>query len=429
MVNVNADEQRWQDLSLEAGKVFTPRTAIDERNLFAGREEQVRQIVDVVNEKGAHAILFGDRGVGKTSLVSVLPSFLRIPQNNLIVPRVNCDTGDSFASVWLKAFEQVELIRSTSLVGFHENTREETFTSAELFGESSISPDSIRRALTILSIRGIPIFIFDEFDRISLEPRRAFADAIKSLSDHGTPATVIVVGVADSVDQLIQEHQSVERALIQIRMPRMSSTEIRQVLITGTHTLGMEIKEDALRRIQMLAQGLPHYAHLIGLHSVRLALDARSMTVSVETVEKAIDRAIENAQQSIRSAHEYAIRSPRKENLFSDVLLSCALAHTDELGYFAAQDVRVAPPTYPQKLRDTSFAQHLNEFCEEKRGPILRKTGIKRRFRYRFINPLLQPFVIMRGLKDGKITSDLLTISLSTASCRLLSDFTSLFWS
>jgi Cdc6-like AAA superfamily ATPase len=414
------DEQRWQNLSLEAGKVFTPRTAIDERSLFAGREEQVRQIVDVVNEKGAHAILFGDRGVGKTSLVSVLPSFLHNPGGDLIAPRVNCDTTDSFESVWRKAFEQVDLTRATSKIGFGESTQDEAYNSLDLFGDSPISPDSVRRALTLLAIRTIPIFIFDEFDRISAEPRRAFADTIKGLSDHGTSATVVLVGVADSVDQLIQEHQSVERALIQIRMPRMSSSEIRQILVTGTQTLAMDIEQSAIQRIQVLAQGLPHYAHLIGLHSVRLALDSQSMTISVDIVEKAIDRAIENAQQSIRSAHEYAIRSPRKENLFSDVLLSCALAHTDELGYFAAQDVRQSLRQITGKNYEIpTFAQHLNEFSEEKRGPILRKTGIKRRFRYRFINPMLQPFVIMRGIKDGKITSESLTISLSTGQLPL----------
>jgi hypothetical protein len=33
----------------------------------------------------------------------------------------------------------------------------------------------------------------------------------------------------------------------------------------------------------------------------------------------------------------------------------------------------------------------------------LERTGIPRRFRFRFRNPLLQPFVIMRGLANGLI--------------------------
>jgi len=44
-----------------------------------------------------------------------------------------------------------------------------------------------------------------------------------------------------------------------------------------------------------------------------------------------------------------------------------------------------------------AFAQHLNDLSESGRGPVLQKKGSTRRFRYRFINPLLQPYVIMKG--------------------------------
>jgi len=163
-----------------------------------------------------------------------------------------------------------------------------------------------------------------------------------------------------------------------------------------------------MRRVAKLSQGLPHYAHLIGLYASRAALDEKKTEITTDIIEKAIDRSISGAQQSIRSAYEYAIRSPRKENLFSDVLLSCALADTNELGYFAAQDIREPLRQITgRRYEIPSFARHLNEFCEVKRGPILQKTGSKRRFRYRFINPLLQPFVIMQGMKNGRISSSM----------------------
>jgi hypothetical protein len=55
-----------------------------------------------------------------------------------------------------------------------------------------------------------------------------------------------------------------------------------------------------------------------------------------------------------------------------------------------------------------SFAQHLNEFCDQKRGPILQKTGSRRLYRYQFTNPLLQPHVIMQGMQSGRMRSALL---------------------
>jgi hypothetical protein len=91
------------------------------------------------------------------------------------------------------------------------------------------------------------------------------------------------------------------------------------------------------------------------------------------------------------------------------VLLACALAETTELGYFSAQ--KVVQPLQEITGRDLeipTFAQHLNDFCDPKRGPILQKSGVKRLFRYRFINPLVQPYVIMQGIKSGRISTNAL---------------------
>jgi hypothetical protein len=60
-----------------------------------------------------------------------------------------------------------------------------------------------------------------------------------------------------------------------------------------------------------------------------------------------------------------------------------------------------------------SFAQHLNEFSDPKRGNILKKIGASRRFRYRFSNPLMQPFVVMTGFADGKIPEGVLDALVS----------------
>jgi Cdc6-like AAA superfamily ATPase len=400
------------NLAFQAGRVFTPTSPIDEPSLFAGRLEQLRLIIDVVNQKGQHAILYGERGVGKTSLANVLESFLRGPHvARVLAPRVNCDSQDSFESVWRKVFariaDDVVLTESVRSMGFGAETTDKPVSPATLL--NGVTPDSVRRALNALAEDALPVLIIDEFDRLPQRPRRAFADTIKMLSDHAVPATVVLVGVADSVDQLIEEHQSIERALVQIRMPRMSAEEIAKIIYTALGELHMTIDDGAAHRIAKLSQGLPHYAHLLGLHASRAALDSQSMHVTNESVATAIDNSIRGSQQSIRRDYEYAVRSPKRDNLFSDVLLACALAETTELGHFAAQDVRESLRKITDKPYEIpSFAQHLNEFCESKRGGILEKSGIKRLFRYRFQNPLMQPFVIMHGIKSGRISSQML---------------------
>lgn len=390
--------------SFLVSRVFTPTAPVDVKSLFAGRLEQLGQVIDAVNQKGQHVIIFGERGVGKTSLVNVLAEFLpMVGGRPAVTPRVNCDSSDSYATLFDKIFREVQLVQQTNPLGFNAEAQKRSI-DATSFLTGGITPDNVRRALTVLAGIVLPILIFDEFDRLPEDVKRAMADTVKSLSDHGVDATIIMVGVADTVSELIAEHASVERAMVQVPMPRMSDAEILQIVDNGCEKLALEITEDARQMLKLLSQGLPHYTHLICLHACRKTIDAGENTVTPHFVRIAIDRSVANAQHSISSSYHRATMSPRKDNLFSDVLLACALAPADQMGFFAAQDVRTPMQEITGKdYQIPSFAQHLNEFSDEKRGPILKKIGTPRSYRFRFINPLLQPYVIMQGCISGKV--------------------------
>ena len=57
---------------MAASQVFTPTAPIDDGTLFAGRQEQVQKVFKAMAQKGQHAVLFGERGVGKTSLAKTI---------------------------------------------------------------------------------------------------------------------------------------------------------------------------------------------------------------------------------------------------------------------------------------------------------------------------------------------------------------------
>jgi DNA polymerase III delta prime subunit len=397
------DQERAVELSIEASRVFTPSAPINDRALFAGRLPQIEQVMDAVNQRGRHAIIFGERGVGKTSLSNVLATFLR--GGNIVSRRIGCDAGDSYDSVWKKMFMEFQFQQVAEIGGFGKPSLPPRADAAD----DIISPDVVRRQLVLWSQNSHPILIIDEFDRIDDRYRTIFADTIKTLSDSSVNVTVLFVGVAESVDELISEHQSIERALAQIKMPRMSEEEIKEIITTGATRLGMSIDGDSLSRIAQLSQGLPHYAHLLGLYASRTALAMLSLEIGSDVLSSAITSALQGIQQSIRSAWQKATLSARKDNLFADVLLSCALAQMDELGTFASQDVRLPMRMVTGKPYDIpAFAQHLNEFSEPKRGNILKKIGGSRRFRYHFTNPLMPPYLIMRGFAEGKVSAALL---------------------
>ena len=403
-----ATEEQLQERAIMAGHVFNPNTPVSEKDLFSGRTNQIRRVIDVIFQKGQHVIIFGERGVGKTSLANVLSSFVSTPsaQNQLLSTRINCDRADSFKTVWEKVFDEMNLTKSKLAIGFSKEQNPQMFTAKDFFPTGNITPNEVRKAIIQVSNIFFPVIIFDEFDRLDLSVRKLFADLIKSLSDHSLNVTIILIGVGDSVDQIISEHQSVSRALVQVQMPRMTPDEIKAIINNSLTRLGMTISDDTLSQISILSKGLPHYAHLIGLHSTRDALDNKSTSISNDNLNNAIKKAVQDVQYSITTNYHKAIRSAHKDNIFPDVLLACALSSVNELGEFAAQDLRNPIYKITKKKYDIpSYARHLNEFSSDKRGNILIKSGERRSYRYKFADPLMQPFIIMQGLIDKKITS------------------------
>lgn len=220
---------------------------------------------------------------------------------------------------------------------------------------------------------------------------------------------MLIVGVAESVSELIAEHESIERALVQVQMPRMSGEELGEILDKGMAKLNMKISDDAKNEIVRLSCGLPHYTHSLGLHATRFTIEDDRETVSKSDVDNAIGSALGEINLSLRSAYDKATFSPSKETIYAQVLMACALAKAGDFGYFTPSSVREPLSAIRGKsYRIPGFAKHLTRFSTLERGRVLQKEGARRRYRYRFSNPLMQPFVVMKGVASCHITEETL---------------------
>lgn len=371
---------------------------------FKGRSHEITNVLSAVSQAGQHVILFGERGVGKTSLASLAHEFwanFARRTEGVIAIRYNCEPSDSFAAIWANIADMLSdefAKRGRSLPG--SEAWDELF--AEITHEAA-TPHHLRRLFSFLD--GLFIVVIDEFDQIGDEEAvQQFASLIKTLSDYLAPATLILVGVADTIDDLIGEHASIARATIQVRLPRMSRAELRTIIETGFDAAGVTASPGTFEQMARLSQGLPHYAHRIGQEAGYAAVDRESLTVNSEDVSQAVAMAVEHAQESIGLAYRQATESPRRNTLFAEVLLACALTHGDDLGFFAPADIRgplerVAGKAY----KIPQFVRHLRQFSTPARGEVLQVTGEARRKRYRFSDPLLRPYVVLRGVHEGVI--------------------------
>ena len=393
-------EERYR-LIAEINQAFTPGAPIDSRDLFAGRKRQVDKVIGTIFQRGQHAVIFGERGVGKTSLANTLYDFLVLAgKYDYQRARLNCADGMHFEAMWYSIFKQLTTV-----------VNGETLSLEQVLPVNANS-ESIRE--TFQAMDNPSIVIIDELDRITdLQTETALADTIKTLSDNSVDTTIVLVGVADSVDQLIAEHRSIERAVVQVPMPRMSKVELLEIIDHGlVKCQGLMIDASVRERIADYSQGLPSYTHLLAREAALHVVRSDRMNITMEDLDEAIKEAVDSQLETNLRAYNTAVSSPRGKN-FRPVLLACALARKDEHGWFYANGVTQPVRLITGKKYDIpSFARHLKDFCDESRGPILERTGRK----YRFIKPLMEPYVILRGLADKLIAENQLSRPSATST-------------
>jgi hypothetical protein len=311
---------------------------------------------------------------------------------------MSCSSADDYSSIWQKVFQEIQVAQRQ--LGFMQDAAAPVVGRLELPDTAINDPNDVR--LYVKSLPNPAIIIIDEFDRVAADTKtqRLMADTIKLFADSGVEATIVLVGVADSVADLIAGHESVARNIAQIQVSPMTVDELVQIVQRGFAYAGLEFEGRIDKKIAELSQGYPAYTHLLGLWSGRRTLDAKRTKVTQADLELAIGDALENATANVQQEYENAVASVRADNLFKEVLLACALADKDSLGRFAAVNVR--EPLHTITGRDYStgaFQSHLAKFAEAKRGPVLKKTGSRRNYRWQFLNPQLIPYIRLQGIR------------------------------
>ncbi|MXW29527.1 MAG: ATP-binding protein [Chloroflexi bacterium] len=386
------------------GRSFSPNAPIKLPDLLRGRMHEIRRTIEAVETSSMHAVVFGDRGVGKTSIGLVTAAIAQDKSPNgrraLIA---SCSHDDDFFSIWKTVFEEVLIVQRS--IGFASTPVLVQEDRLQLDPDQIQSPNSVR--LLVESLPNPTMIIIDEFDRVADETARALmAETIKLFADRGTDTTIVLVGVADDVSELMEAHRSIGRNLAEIQVDPLSQHELSEIVTAGLGGAGMEWAEQVPHDIARLCHGYPSYAHLIGRSAGVAALNGHRDKVEVEDVQSAIDDMLKNSLQSLRNDYERAVASPQPVNLYREVLLACALADKDPRGRFAAADVRgpLRRITHTIDYDIPHFQSHLAKFIDSSRGPILRRSGEPRSYRYRFADPRMIPYVTLQGTNEGLIT-------------------------
>lgn len=254
-------------------ETLSPAFPIRSIELLRGREKELETIRRALVMPGRHVFIFGDRGVGKSSLAHTAANVYQSSDGAPIT--VSGSSDGTFTSIIANiAYQALNRSRIQKI----ETTRIRSFTWRGLsLGENrEISPvdisaqlSTIGDAIGLLAEVGAlhsraPIIVLDEFDTIAnVDERNKFASLLKMIGDQEVPIKFVFTGVGFSLDGLLGAHQSAYRQLATIELDRLGWEGRREIAMQAAHAFELDLDDNIAWRIAIVSDGFPYFVHLI----------------------------------------------------------------------------------------------------------------------------------------------------------------------
>lgn len=274
----------WVAIRSHLRDAFTSSQPVINREQLVGRHGELERLFQAVSEQQAHAIIYGPRGYGKTSLVRTFGEIA--DEAGYFVLYTSCSHFIDFADLFRPYLDEVPVQYSSRYPP--------SSSGAALVPLSSLLPREFnaRQLADLLgSIQQARlIFILDEYDRID-DPsiQREVAELIKDLSDLKARVYLVLVGVARNLQELLGFHPSIHRNLLCVPIHRLDPESARQVITTGAAHCGLMFDDEAIDVILSLTYGSPYHLRLMCLHAGLVAVGRRQTSIGLPLLRDAID--------------------------------------------------------------------------------------------------------------------------------------------
>lgn len=363
---------------------------------FAGRHKEVQRIITAIEEEYAHIVIFGSRGVGKTSLTNVVAQ--RAAEADYQVVRYPCSSDVTFEEMFR------HLLRDLPGAYMDRTVNQTVEHFEQLLPQGSFGPTELAKALDFLSARHV-VIIIDEFDRIvSTQLKIRLAEAIKSLSDLVACVTFIMVGVAETLEELIGAHPSIPRQLVGVHLPLMDQSEVQTLIQMGAQVSRLHFESMTLDLIVTLAKGLPYNAQLLCLHAGRHAMERGSNVVEKSDLHAGIEKILEEMDTSTAKSYATATQDEHKA-FITELLVSAAFCEFDRYGRFTAKDVKnIHANLFDRDVNELHIRRRLSRLSADRTCSVLRKIHTPAGDpRYLFVSPLMPHYIMLRQTRRWPI--------------------------
>lgn len=380
-----------------AKDVFTPSLPIQNPEHLKGRDDEVDRILNTITSKGRHGLIFGDRGIGKSSLaIASLNGAMDNKIYNGSIIKVQCGTESTFEKIIKKALGEVSdhysASRTEETIKRSVGASALKILSADFNSEikvitekEHIDPQTAADAIKDLDY----ILLIDEFDTASDDVKKSVAEMIKQLSDNDSKIKVIIVGISNDAASLIAHHPSVNRCLDEIKLERVSVSHLGEIIENGEKYLGIQFENSVKEEIIEISNGFPYFTHLLGLHCSEIVLSNDDKKVTSVTLKNAISNATKSAEGNLINNYDLAVTSSRNKN-YPEILLAAAniKKNTFTIKEWIDQIEKETGKLYSSQ----SMSNFIGRLSREDKGGIIEKVS---RGAIRIKDPRMSSFILM----------------------------------
>lgn len=404
--------------------VFTPALAIGDAARFAGRQAQLEHVAHALQSDGTQIVIFGNRGVGKSSLARQLEGIargdmsvierLRVKPHSTpdyLVISIECDdtitdirtlilrllTDDAALAPWIpwkveklatsseaSAGFDIKVIRIARKTGDTQTLVQDTVDS-DLYATFG---NAIAHILDSKVVAGV-LFIIDEVDRI--RNRSELASIIRS---RGSDPRVkfALVGVSTTPQELITNHESIVRQISDgcIEMSPMNREELREIFNQAHEVLkddGIYFDDASQDWIIDIAKGHPYYVHLLGKHSL---LRAATDGMTVITKDFAEEVLAEIANKGTATVQESTYKKAIGHSYVREFILKAFASVPNEEINTTSIYAKIAEA---RKIDVGTISVYVGQLVTSKYGGSIEKT---RERHYRFKDSLFKAYAAAR---------------------------------
>lgn len=397
------------DFGKKLNEVVSPSHPVLSAKHLKGRDTQLQRIEQALYATGRNVFIYGERGVGKSSLAATAANQWMKGQSNYI--DVSCSPDSTIysiiASIASQAIHKKRLSKNTTTIEGEVSIKWFTFKASKEYEDVNFNDEigSLNDAVEVLKEIALlskepPVIVMDEVDRVEDEKEiERLADLLKQLGDKRVNVKFIFTGVGSTLDEILGSHRSAIRQLETIQLKKLDWDARWEIAREALNEFDINIDKDINIRIAMISDGYPYYIHKIVEQLLWVLFDKDTWVteVSLEDYYAAISRTVESISAELSRPYEKAVNQRSLD--YEEVVWSTTVAD-DNIGIYLKPMYESYKYIMNQRrdklcLDQTKYANRIRNLLKEENGSILAK-GLKTG-QYIYNEKMLRGYVRLRA--------------------------------